>query len=115
LTNAFNSTIIKIGGIMPRYNYKCSDCGIFDSIVSYSSRETPQECPACGLDSPRTWEGVTINVSTEKLSQTMPEAVAKGRFNKLREQQAMNKEIAYARESGDRESEKKLKREKKKL
>lgn len=101
---------------LKRYNYKCSDCGVFDSLVEYEDRETPQECPGCGAaECARTWEGVTINVSTEKLSQSIPDVVAKGRFNKLREQQALKKEIASARERGDFVTEKKAKKEKGKL
>jgi hypothetical protein len=45
----------------------------------------------------------------------MPAAVGGGRFDKLREQQALKKEIAHSRETGDRATEKKANREMKKL
>jgi len=48
-------------------------------------------------------------------SASMPSAVGKGRFDKLREQQSLKKEKAHARETGDATTEKKINREVKKL
>lgn len=101
---------------MPTYCYKCDDCGeLFAIVVHYDNRDEDQECIECQQPSSRTWEGFSVNVSTPKTSVTIPEAAAKGRFSKLREQQFINKEIGAARERRDFVTEKKLKAEKKKL
>lgn len=94
------------------YNYMCEDCGEPREVsVEFEQRDEPQECPVCGKqDCPRTWAGVTMNVSTSKLSQTMPEAAAKGRFDDLRRKQTLRKEKSKARQSGDRQAEKEIDR-----
>ena len=92
--------------------YKCSECDeLFDALVSYEIRDEVQDCVACGADAPRTWEQCFPQVSTEKTSVSIPAAASRGRFDHLRRKQAMKKEIANARQSGDRETERKAKAE----
>ena len=38
---------------MPVYDYKCDDCGIFQSVASVSCFAEPCACPTCGAVSPR--------------------------------------------------------------
>lgn len=94
---------------MPRYNYICEEHGVFSEIVSYSYRETPQECPKCLSKSPRTWEGHSINYATASLPD------GNGRFNNLREISRLRKEKAAARAKKDLASADKISREIKKV
>lgn len=99
------------------YPYWCPECDEpNDIVVEYELRDELQECPTCGCpDSERTWATMKVSVSTEKLSQSIPDVVAKGRFDKHRVQQELKKAKAHARETGDRETEKKIDAERKKL
>ncbi|MEL6509980.1 MAG: zinc ribbon domain-containing protein [Pseudomonadota bacterium] len=38
---------------MPLYDYKCGDCGIFQSAASVSCFADPCTCPTCGASAPR--------------------------------------------------------------
>lgn len=96
------------------YVYKCPDCGHqFEALVDYDSREHTA-CIQCGSVANRTWSGWTMNVSTRN-SASMPAATASGRFDSLKEKQKLIKEKSEARVSGDRETEKKISKEMKKL
>ena len=99
---------------MRSYVYECKDCGFrFTAIVNYDDRET-QPCEECGSAAERTWSGWTMNVSTRN-SASMPAVTSKGRFSNLRNKQELVKEKSKARENGDRDSEKRLSKEIKKL
>jgi len=99
------------------YVYKCEDCDdTFDVLVEFEQRDEPQDCTICGKqDCERTWHGWTPNVSTTKLSQSIPDAVGKGRFDTLRRKQELRKEKAASRENRDRVTERKIDKEMKKL
>ena len=100
---------------MPVYMYKCESCDeLFDALVQYEVRDETQDCIECGADAPRTWEQCFPQVSTEKTSQSIPAAAARGRFDGLRRRQELKKEKAAARVSGDRTTEKKIDKEMKK-
>ena len=99
---------------MRSYVYKCDTCkDTFEAIVNFDERETTP-CPICETVCVRAWTGWSPNMSTRN-SASMPSAVGKGRFDKLREQQSLKKEKAHARETGDATTEKKINREVKKL
>ena len=38
---------------MPVYEYKCSDCGVFETMKPMQAFADPCECPACGQSAPR--------------------------------------------------------------
>jgi hypothetical protein len=89
-------------------------CGACDhqypDTIKRSERDDTYKCPECGeAASKRTWS--IPNVSTEKLSRSLPDVVGTGRFDRLKQKQALTKERAAARETGDRVSEKKLTKE----
>lgn len=95
------------------YNYKCTDCDdVFVETVEFELRDLPQECPVCAKqECPRTWEGYAVAVSTAKTSQTIPDVVAKGRFDNIRKQQELRKAKGDARWRRDRETEKMIDKE----
>lgn len=96
------------------YVYYCDTCDVrFDKLVEFDAREST-ECPTCNATCQRSWSGWSPTMNTRQ-SATMVAEVGKGRFKTLREQQALNKEKAAARERNDRATEKLIDREKKKL
>ena len=96
------------------YVYRCDTCDAnFDKLVDFDDREST-DCPVCEATCQRTWSGWSPVMNTRQSATMVPE-VGKGRFGKLREQQALNKEKATARERNDRATEKLIDREKKKL
>ena len=38
---------------MPVYEYKCEDCGVFETMAPMRQFADPCDCPACGAASPR--------------------------------------------------------------
>jgi hypothetical protein len=95
------------------FDYQCAACGETEiHLVEEEDRNNNQSCLACGGPSIRMW---TSNFSTEKVSSTMPAAAAKGRFDHLRRRQELKKCKSDARVSGDRQSEKQIDAEIKKL
>ena len=38
---------------MPVYEYKCDDCGVFETIAPMKAFADPCDCPDCGLTAPR--------------------------------------------------------------
>ncbi len=93
----------------------CSSCGhSAGELLDRDKRNDTYECPDCHeMEYRRTWS--VPQVRTEKTSKTIPEVVAKGRFDDLRRKQELKKEKAGARASGDAVSEKKINKEIKKL
>lgn len=78
---------------------KCNECEeIYGALVDREERNTPQVCEKChiGLAS-RVWS--VPNVSTTKLSDSIPDVVAKGRFDHQRRQQEARKELAKAKKA----------------
>ena len=95
------------------FDYQCAECEVVSiHLVEWEYREQSQACPECGGPSCRLW---TSNFSTEKLSKSIPAEAAKGRFDHHRRKQALKKEKAESRRTGDRESEKKINTEIKKV
>lgn len=87
------------------FDYECEDCkDVQILLVVWENRDSPPNCE-CGGTRTRLWSS---NFSTEKLSQSIPEEAAKGRFDHLRRKQMLAKEKAATRANGDRESEKKI-------
>lgn len=68
----------------------------YDILVERDQRNDPQLCEICEGGHAHRIMSVP-NVSTEKTSESIPQAVAKGRFDGLREQHAMRKELAKAK------------------
>ena len=94
---------------------RCDACNhTYFDLLERSNRDDTYACPECRtLAAKRTWS--TPHVSTEKLSQTLPDVVGTGRFDSLKQQQALKKERAHSREVGDRTSERKIDKELKKV
>lgn len=81
----------------------------FDTLER-DKRDETYACPECGeVEAKRTWS--VPHVSTEKLSETIPDTVAKGRFAHHALKMQLKKAKSKARSSGDRESEKKINKE----
>ena len=100
---------------------QCQDCDEISGIlVDKEDRNNPQECPVCAGVAKRIWS--VPNVSTEKTSDTIPDAVAKGRFDDIRRQRDMKREVTEAKKAaarnptpGNKENLKRVRAEKKKL
>ena len=93
---------------------KCQCGHTFEDLVKRSERDEAHLCPECGKESAYRCMSVP-NVSTDKLSTAIPDVVARGRFNHIREEQALKKMKSDARVSRDRATEKKLDAEIKKV
>ena len=94
---------------------RCAVCKhTYSDLLDRDKRDDVYSCPECGQEEARrTWS--VPNVSTEKLSKSIPDSVAKGRFDGLRAKQELRKEKANARSNGDRVSEDKISKELRKL
>ncbi len=92
---------------------RCSDesCAVtYDDLIDKTQRDEAHECRSCGQIT--AYRTMTVpNISTSKLSATIPDVVASGRFDRIRDQSMLKKEKARARERGDRETEKKVNKE----
>lgn len=88
---------------MPHYIFECRGCGVHvETFNRIADMDTPPEDP-CACDTPnwrRTIQAPRV-MNNSKLD-------GSGRFNTLRETMKLKKERAYARETGDRTSEKKI-------
>ena len=85
---------------MPRWisiDVHCPDCDS-DSIVltTQDEKTDPQECEHCGGTSAVRIISVP-NVSTSTKSESIPDAVAAGRFDELRTGQTIRKELSKAK------------------
>lgn len=95
-------------------DFKCHCGHYFSEITKRSKRDEAHLCPECETVS--AYRCLSIpNVSTEKLSTAIPDVVAKGRFDHIREEQTLKKIKSDARVAGDRATEKKVSREIKKV
>jgi len=93
----------------------CADCEYsWNDLIERSTRDDMHQCPECQLWAAKRTFSVP-NVSTTKLSQSIPEAAARGRFDHFREEQTLKKAKAAARVSGDRVTERKVEAEMKKV
>ncbi len=99
---------------------RCEDCEAEVALlVDAEERNTPIPCTICKEGTLiRVWS--VPNVSTKATSNTIPDAVAKGRFDNLRSQHELRKEVgnakrAYANNptSSNRDELKRLRKEKK--
>lgn len=68
----------------PTYDYFCSDCEIsWIDLVSYEDRDELRMCPDCKTIKGERYYG-NVNVSTEKLSATIPAGVKRKGFEDLK-------------------------------
>lgn len=75
---------------------QCEECqDVSGIIVEREQRNDPQICLSCGGEATRIWS--VPNVSTVKLSEAIPDVVAKGRFDRAKEVHKARKEIAKAK------------------
>ena len=70
----------------------------YPTLVDRDERNTPLPCEKCD-DGTATRTMSVPNVSTEKTSESIPDAVAKGRFDVHRRQQELRKELSKAKAS----------------
>lgn len=90
--------------------FRCEMCQeVLERFLRRSEDEATQivECEHCGGGAPRILSAPAV------LNHTLPSG--NGRFNHLREQAKLRKEAVAAKNSGDRESEKKARAEIKKV
>ena len=80
---------------------QCQDCNEINGIlVDKEDRNSPQECPVCAGVANRIWS--VPNVSTEKTSESIPDSVAQGRFDSIRRQRDMKREVTEAKKAASR-------------
>lgn len=95
--------------------FLCAECDhTWCDTVDRSERDEFQKCPECQYWAAKRTFSVP-NVSTAKLSKSIPEAASRGRFDQFREEQTLKKAKSAARISGDRTTEKKVDAEMKKV
>ncbi len=103
---------------MPDYiseSLHCSACdGYYDDTIERSKRDEKQECVLCGaVDAVRTY--TVPHISTAKMSESIPDIVAQGRFASHKLKNELRKAKANARDRQDWVSEGKINDELKKV
>ena len=85
----------------------CDTCDHRETVVvDREVRNEDRFCSqGCGGIAARAWGGFQLAVSTEKLSESIPDNVAKGRFNHLKDHQEMKRELSKAKQQVARDSE----------
>lgn len=77
------------------YMYRCAEHGLFDCLMEYEARNSPQSCPVCEVRSPRTWEQAGPMV----MNAALPDGTR--RFDHIRAKMQLTKERSAAKERGD--------------
>jgi len=95
--------------------FLCAECDhTWTDLIDRKDRDEFQYCKECGWFAAKRTFSVP-NVSTSKTSQSIPEVASRGRFDHFREQQTLKKAKSEARRTGDRDTEKKVDAELKKV
>lgn len=82
---------------------QCEKCEeIYGVLVDKKDKDKPIECEECGGGMARRIWSVP-NVSTEKTSASIPDGVAKGRFDGLKDQMMAKKELSKAKQAAGRD------------
>ena len=83
------------------WDWRCGSCSheFIESIKRSENRDAGVDCVMC--DGNAKYFMTPPNVSTTKLSRTMPEVLAQGRFNEERAKQKLKKLRSSAKKSGD--------------
>jgi len=94
---------------MPNYDFECQHCKeVLEKNVKYENRDNPKmKCVTCGGDQMK-----RIMSAPMLMEAAYPDGTK--RFEGLRESRRLEKVIAEAKATGDRDTEKKAKAEKKK-
>lgn len=58
---------------MPLYEYRCSDCGVFDQWRSLAESSAPAHCPACEEPAQRVFSPPMVLSGSLRLKRESPE------------------------------------------
>lgn len=93
---------------------QCDACdSTYGDLIDRSTRDELQQCLTCGEVAAHRIQAIP-HVSTSKTSESIPDVLPK-RFNKLRRQQELKKELFKAKQKVDRTDEDKVRKELKTL
>jgi hypothetical protein len=84
----------------------CDTCGHRETVaVDRDMRNEDRFCTqGCGGLATRAWGGFSLAVSTEKLSESIPDNVASGRFDHLRDTQQLKRELTKTKQAVARDA-----------
>lgn len=81
-------------------DYECQECGLVFTLLVPDDKDhwAPTPCKKCKGES---LHKLHVHVSTAKLSNTIPDCVAKGRFDKAREKRSFQRAAEQAEDRGN--------------
>ena len=93
------------------WDWRCESCSheFIESIKRSQNRDDGVDCVECDGHAKSFY--APPHVSTTKLSRTMPEVLAQGRFNEERAKQKLKKQRSAAKKSGDMKQAKAISKE----